>query len=117
MLAVGSREPWTLALLTFESLLVGREGPAFYNDYLHGKLKADDPRVLRTLDAVLELAPTMNADHAKLNWLQAMELVVRGQASTTPRSPSPAPSTPTSSPRMLSRCPSRPRTVRGPSAC
>ena len=83
VLAVGSREPWTLALLTFESLLVGREGPAFYNDYLHGKLKADDPRVLRTLDAVLELAPTMNADHAKLNWLQAMELVVRGQAAMT----------------------------------
>ena len=30
LLAVGSKEPWTLALVTFESLLVAREGPTFY---------------------------------------------------------------------------------------
>ena len=83
LLAVGSREPWTLALLTVECMLVGREGPVFYNDYLHGKLKADDPRVLRTLEAVLDLAPSFNPDHAKLNWPQAMDLVVRGEAAMT----------------------------------
>jgi glucose/mannose transport system substrate-binding protein len=84
LLAVGSKEPWTLALLGFESLLVAREGPTFYTDYLHGKLKADDPRVLATLEAMLELGAYFNRDHAERNWLQAIELVIRGQAAMTP---------------------------------
>ena len=83
VMAVGSKEPWTLALLAFECLLVSREGPTFYSDYLHGRLKADDPRVLRTLDAMLELSPLLNPDHAQRNWLQAIELVSRGQAVAT----------------------------------
>jgi glucose/mannose transport system substrate-binding protein len=84
VLAVGSKEPWTLALLAFESLLVSREGPTLYNDYLHGKLKADDPRVVQALAATIALGPLFNADHAQRNWLQAIELVARGQAAMTP---------------------------------
>ena len=79
-LAVGSKEPWTLALLGFECLLVSREGPTFYEDYLHGKLKPDDPRVKATLEALLDLAPIFNPDHAQNNWLQAVEKVTRGEA-------------------------------------
>jgi glucose/mannose transport system substrate-binding protein len=82
-LAIGSREPWTLALVTFECLLIAREGSAFYSEYLHGSARADDPRVLRTLNAALELFQTVNPDHAKLSWLQAIDLVVRGQAAMT----------------------------------
>ncbi len=82
-LAVGSKEPWTLALLGFECLLVSREGPTFYEDYLHGKLKADDPRVRATLEALLDLGPIFNSDHAQYNWLQAVEMVTRGQAAMT----------------------------------
>lgn len=82
-LAMGSKEPWTLALLGFECLLVSREGPTFYEDYLHGKLKADDPRVKATLEALLDLAPIFNSDHAQYNWLQAVEMVTRGQAAMT----------------------------------
>ena len=84
LLAVGSKEPWTLALVTFESLLVAREGPTFYTDYLHGKLRADDPRMLATLQAMLEIGTYFNPDHGERNWLQAIELVVRGQAAMTP---------------------------------
>jgi len=84
LLAVGSKEPWTLALVTFESLLVAREGPTFYTDYLHGKLRADDPRMLATLQAMLEIGTYFNPDHLERNWLQAIELVVRGQAAMTP---------------------------------
>jgi glucose/mannose transport system substrate-binding protein len=84
LLAVGSKEPWTLALVAFECLLVSREGPTFYNDYLRGKLKPDDPRLLATLDAMLELGTYFNPDHAQRNWLQAIDLVVRGQAAMTP---------------------------------
>jgi glucose/mannose transport system substrate-binding protein len=82
-LAIGSKEPWTLALLGFECLLVSREGPTFYEDYLHGKLKADDPRLRATLHALLDLAPIFNSDHAQYNWLQAVEMVTRGQAAMT----------------------------------
>jgi glucose/mannose transport system substrate-binding protein len=83
LFALGSREPWTVALMVFECLLVAREGPAFYSDYLRGRLKADDPRILRTLEAALDLFRFVNADHAKLSWLQAVELVVREQAAMT----------------------------------
>ena len=62
---------------------MSREGPTFYEDYLHGKLKADDPRVKATLDALLDLAPIFNSDHAQYNWLQAVEMVTRGQAAMT----------------------------------
>jgi glucose/mannose transport system substrate-binding protein len=84
LIAVGSKEPWTLALLAFESLMVSREGPRFYNDYLHGKLKADDPRVLQTLEEMLDLGTLLNGDHGERNWMQAADLVARGQAVMTP---------------------------------
>jgi glucose/mannose transport system substrate-binding protein len=83
LFAVGSREPWTLALLAIESLLVAREGATFYNDYLRGKLTPEDPRLEKTLEKALELSKYFNPDHAQLNWLQALELVVRGQAAMT----------------------------------
>src|SRR4029079_7688100 len=53
-------------------------------DYLNGKLKADDPRMLATLDAMLEIGTYFNPDHRERNWLQAIELVSRGQAAMTP---------------------------------
>ena len=83
LFAIGGREPWTLALVVFECVLVAREGPAFYTDYLRGRLKPDDPRVVRALQAALELFRFVNPDYPKLSWLQAVELVVRGQAAMT----------------------------------
>jgi glucose/mannose transport system substrate-binding protein len=83
LIAVGSREPWTVALMTFECLLVAREGPEVYRDYFRGRLRADDPRIARTLEATLRLFAFVNPDHAKLSWLQAVDLVIRGQAAMT----------------------------------
>jgi glucose/mannose transport system substrate-binding protein len=83
LIAVGSREPWTVALLTFECLLVAREGPAFYQDYFAGRLTADDPRLVHTLEAGLDLFAFVNRDHRELSWLQAVELVTRGEAAMT----------------------------------
>jgi glucose/mannose transport system substrate-binding protein len=82
-IAVGSREPWTLALLMFECLLVAREGPATYRDYFRGAMRPDDPRVIATLEAGMDLFAYVNPDHAKLSWLQAMDLVIRDQAAMT----------------------------------
>lgn len=83
LFAVGSREPWTLELLFFESLLVSREGPDVYRDYFRGRLKPDDPRIVANLRAALELARYINPDHDRLSWLQAMDRVIAGQAAMT----------------------------------
>jgi glucose/mannose transport system substrate-binding protein len=83
LFAVGSREPWTLELLFFESLLVSREGPDVYRDYFRGRLKPDDPRIVANLRAALELARYINPDHGRLSWLQAIERVIAGQAAMT----------------------------------
>jgi glucose/mannose transport system substrate-binding protein len=83
LLALGSRDPWTLALVAFECLLVAREGPAFYQAYFGGRLRTDDPRVVADLDAFLELVAAANDDHAQLSWLQALDLVISGKAAMT----------------------------------
>ncbi|HEY4185622.1 MAG TPA: ABC transporter substrate-binding protein [Polyangia bacterium] len=83
LIALGSREPWTLALLTFECLLVAREGRAFYVDYFRGRVAADDMRMQRTLEAALALGPFFNADHQRLSWSEAVDRVADGQAAMT----------------------------------
>ena len=80
LLAVGSREPWTLALIAFECLLIAREGPGFYTDYFHGRVAPDDARIQRTLEETLKLGNLFNPDHERLSWSDAIELVVSGKA-------------------------------------
>ncbi len=82
-IALGSREPWTLELLVFECLLVSREGPEFYDTYFRGGAHADDPRILATLRAALDLMSYVNADHGELTWLQAVDMVISGRAAMT----------------------------------
>jgi glucose/mannose transport system substrate-binding protein len=83
LIALGSREPWTVALLVFEGLMVSRVGPAVYADYFHGRLAPDDPRVLATLEDALELLPFVNPDHQQLSWNDAVERVIAGRAVMT----------------------------------
>jgi glucose/mannose transport system substrate-binding protein len=83
LFAIGSREPWTLALVAFECLLVAREGPSFYEGYFKGQFKADDPRVVADLKAFIDLLAFANEDHSRLTWHQAVDLVVRGKAAMT----------------------------------
>jgi glucose/mannose transport system substrate-binding protein len=80
LFAVGSREPWTLALIAFECLLIAREGPSFYFDYFHGQVAPDEPRIRRTLEETLRLAPLFNEDFEQLSWSDAIERVVSGRA-------------------------------------
>ena len=83
LVAMGSRDPWTLALLTFECLLVAREGPAFYADYFHGRVAADDVRLQRTLQTALDWQSFFNDDHARLSWSDAVDMVAEGRAAMT----------------------------------
>jgi len=82
-IAVGSREPWTLALFVFESLLVAEQGATFYTDYLSGRLEPDDPKVVLVLEKAIDLFAFFNQDHARLSWLQAIELLIGGKAAMT----------------------------------
>jgi len=83
LIALGSRDPWTLALLTFECLLVAREGPQFYADYFHGRTDPADGRLLGTLQAALAWQTFFNHDHAGLSWSDAVDMVVEGRAAMT----------------------------------
>jgi len=79
-IAVGSREPWTLALLAFECVLVAEQPPEVYDQYFSGALAADDPRVLHSLETTRHLLHLANPDHARLSWLQALDLFIHGEA-------------------------------------
>jgi glucose/mannose transport system substrate-binding protein len=83
LFGLGGREPWTIALFVFECLLVSREGPHFYNEYFHGRLKADDPRMIGTLQEAVKLLGFVNADYQQLSWLEAVDLVANGRAAIT----------------------------------
>lgn len=80
LLAIGSKEPWTLALLTLECLLVAEAGAGFYEDYFRGNHRPDDQRLRHALATALKLAEYMNQDHPSLSWIQALELVRRDRA-------------------------------------
>lgn len=79
-IAFGSREPWTLVLLAFECVFVAEHGAAVYDQYFHGGLKSDDPRVLQSLETTLRLLEYVNPSHPRLSWRQALDLLIRGDA-------------------------------------
>lgn len=83
LFALGSRESWTLSLFVFECLLIAREGHQFYQDFFHGGMRPNDPKLRATLQAALKLLDYANADHARLSWLQSLDLVFRGRAAMT----------------------------------
>lgn len=83
LIAVGSKEPWTLSLLAFECVAVAEHGAEFYEEYFRGHLGADDPRMLQSLRTTLALLDLANPDHAQLSALQALERVARGGAFLT----------------------------------
>lgn len=83
LLAVGSKDPWTLSVLIIESLLVAQHGAKFYEDYFRGKLSPTDPRILQTLATGLRLLEYANPNRDELYWQQAAEMVFNGQAAMT----------------------------------
>jgi glucose/mannose transport system substrate-binding protein len=83
LLALPGRDPWVLSSIVFECMLVAREGVATYRDYFAGKLAPDDPRVIRTLNASLDLLSFAEGSRDELTWLQATERVVDGRAAMT----------------------------------
>jgi glucose/mannose transport system substrate-binding protein len=83
LLAIGSKDPWTLSVFIIEALLISQHGADFYEAYFTGKLRPDDPRMLETLETALRLLEYANANRDELYWEQAAELVFNGQAAMT----------------------------------
>lgn len=83
LIAIGSREPWTLSLLVFESLLVASHGIEFYREYFAGHLPPNDERIRATLQLALRLIEYANKDQRELSWLEALDRVMRGRAALT----------------------------------
>lgn len=83
LLAVGSKDPWTLCVMIIESLLIAQHGPEFYESYFGGRLEADDPRLQQTLATALRLLHYANADRENLHWEEAARMVFDGRAAMT----------------------------------
>ncbi len=82
-LAFGYREPWTLTMLAFESVLVAECGVDYYRDFFAGRRSANDPELRRMLEHVARLLDYANDDAALLSWDGAVDLVRHGRAAMT----------------------------------
>jgi glucose/mannose transport system substrate-binding protein len=83
LLAVGSKDPWTLSVIIIESLLIAQHGAEFYESYFGGRLEADEPRLQQTLATALRLLRYANADRESLHWEEAARMVYDGRAAMT----------------------------------
>jgi glucose/mannose transport system substrate-binding protein len=79
-LAVGSQQPWTIATLVFENVLVASAGAQYYLDFFSGKQTADDLQLRTALTAAAQMFGYINADHDSLLWNDAVAQVKQGKA-------------------------------------
>jgi glucose/mannose transport system substrate-binding protein len=82
-LSIGTRQPWTLSLLAFETILVAVAGPAFYRDFFEGKRSPRAPELREMLGELGRLLDVSNADAASLGWDEAVDRVRIGAAGMT----------------------------------
>ncbi len=80
LFAIDGKEPWQIGHFVFEGLLIAREGADFYRSYFGGAERADDPRVVKTLEEGLELLGYANPDWQDLSYLEASDRLVQGKA-------------------------------------
>jgi glucose/mannose transport system substrate-binding protein len=76
-LALG--ENWTVNHL-WESVALGVLGPANWNALWTGKLKMNDPKVLKAWETFGKVLAFTNTDSAGLSWQQATDRMVQGDA-------------------------------------
>ena len=82
-LALGTRAPWMLSLLTFENLLVSLAGPAFYLELLKGHGSPRAPEVRAAIEELGRLLDASNGDADRLGWDEAADRVRTGAAAMT----------------------------------
>jgi glucose/mannose transport system substrate-binding protein len=82
-LALGTREPWMLTLLTFENILVALAGPRFYLEFLQGKRSPRAPEIRAAIEELGRLLDASNPDAERLGWDDAADRVRIGAAAMT----------------------------------
>lgn len=83
-LAIGNKYDWTMALFALEMVLPAVGGVDFYESYWTGNEDPGDDRVVEALDRVLALWPHFNADANEVDWSDAVDKLVRGEAVFAP---------------------------------
>lgn len=82
-LALGTREPWMLSLLTFENILVSLAGPRFYLELFQGKRSPRAPEVRAAVEELGRLLDASNPDADRLAWDEAADRIRIGSAAMT----------------------------------
>jgi glucose/mannose transport system substrate-binding protein len=82
-LVFGFKTGFTATLFVFDVMLPAVAGARFREDYLHGKLTADDPKLVEALKETAELLKLANVDRAELSWIDAAKRVADGTAAMT----------------------------------
>jgi glucose/mannose transport system substrate-binding protein len=82
-LSVGGKEPWTLALLTWENLLVATAGPDYQQEFMHGMRGSSDPEIEELADELLLLWSYAHPSSASDGWVTAVERLGRGEVAMT----------------------------------
>jgi glucose/mannose transport system substrate-binding protein len=82
-LALGTRDPWMLSLLTFENILVSLAGPLFYLELFQGRRSPRGPEVRAAVEELGRLLDASNPDADRLGWNEAADRVRIGSAAMT----------------------------------
>jgi glucose/mannose transport system substrate-binding protein len=82
-LALGTRQPWMLSLLTFEIILVSLAGPRFYLEFLQGKRSPHAPEIRAAIEELGRLLDVSDPDADRLGWDEAADRVRIGAAAMT----------------------------------
>jgi glucose/mannose transport system substrate-binding protein len=82
-IALGTREPWMLSLLTFENILVSLAGPQFYLELFRGRRSPRAPEVRAAVEELGRLLDVSNPDADLLAWDEAADRIRIGSAAMT----------------------------------
>jgi glucose/mannose transport system substrate-binding protein len=77
-LGVGDLESWASAQV-FENTLLGAIGPQGWTDLFNGRMRWDDPKIIKAMRYFLRMQRYLNADHSSLTWDQAVKKLMDGK--------------------------------------
>ena len=80
---IGYKQPWTITMLAFETVMVAIAGGDYYRDFFTGRRSANDPELRATLAELSCILDYCNADAAALDWDNGVDLLPSGGAAMT----------------------------------
>ena len=80
---IGYKQPWTITMLAFETVMVAIAGGDYYREFFTGRRNANDPELRATLAELSCILDYCNADAAALDWDKGVDLLPSGGAAMT----------------------------------